>query len=53
MLDFYAKKQLLFCGIFVFELFSSKCDLPITGGAVKHGKRCFVLMKLLAIAEPP
>lgn len=52
MLALSAKKQLNFYGIAVSELLFSKCDLPVTGGAVKHGKRCFVLMKVLATAEP-
>lgn len=36
---------------FSFELLSPECDLPITGGAVEHGKGWFVLIKVLAVAE--
>ena len=51
-LDFSAEKQLDFCGVFIFELLLLKCGLPLTGGTVKHGKWCFVLINVLAIAEP-
>ena len=51
-LDFSEEKQLDFCGVFIFELLLLKRGLPLTGGTVKHSKWCFVLIKLLAIAEP-
>ena len=51
-LYFSAEKQLDFCGAFIFELLLLKCGLPLTVGTVKHGKWCFVLIKVLAIAEP-
>lgn len=52
MLDSPAEKQVDFCGVFCFELLLSECDLPLTGGTVKHSKWCFVLIKVLAVAEP-
>ena len=51
-LYFSVGKQLDFCGVFIFELLLLKCGLPLTGDTVKHGKWCFVLIKVLAIAEP-
>ena len=49
MLDFSARKQLDFCGIFVFEVLLSEYDLLLTGGAGKHSKWCFVVMKVLTM----
>ena len=46
------QKQLDFCGAFIFELLLLKCGLPLTVDTVKHGKWCFVLIKVLAIAQP-